>query len=60
MSTLLEKARSYVKIEAETRLKNLDLSAPPNDFIEAFLIQMEQVLCAVIKHVTRWWYCLID
>ncbi|XP_062872845.1 cytochrome P450 2M1-like [Trichomycterus rosablanca] len=42
MLTLVEKAKAYVKAEAETRLKNLDPSLPPHDFIEAFLIQMEQ------------------
>ncbi|XP_060800059.1 cytochrome P450 2M1-like [Neoarius graeffei] len=41
MFSKIEKVRGLIKLEAEARMKTLDLSSPPKDFIEAFLFQIE-------------------
>ncbi|XP_058269287.1 cytochrome P450 2M1-like isoform X2 [Hemibagrus wyckioides] len=42
MLSEVEKAKGLFKLEAEARMKTLDPSSPPKDFIEAFLLQMEE------------------
>ncbi|XP_026780011.3 cytochrome P450 2M1 [Pangasianodon hypophthalmus] len=42
MFSKVEEAKNVFKLEAEARMKTLDPSSPPKDFIEAFLLQMEQ------------------
>uniref|UniRef100_A0AAR2K2K4 Cytochrome P450 2M1-like n=1 Tax=Pygocentrus nattereri TaxID=42514 RepID=A0AAR2K2K4_PYGNA len=39
---IVEEAKASLKIEVEARMKTLDPSSLPRDFIEAFLIQMEE------------------
>ncbi|XP_017347065.1 cytochrome P450 2M1 isoform X2 [Ictalurus punctatus] len=41
MFSKVEKVKGLFKLEAEARMKTLDPSSPPKDFIEAFLLQME-------------------
>lgn len=43
MFSKVNKVKTLFKLEAEARMKALDLSSPPKDFIEAFLLQMEMV-----------------
>lgn len=43
MFSKVEKVRGLIKLEAEARMKELDPSSHPKDFIEAFLFQIEQV-----------------
>lgn len=43
MFATVDKVRALLNLEIEARLKTLDPSAPPQDFIEAFLIRMEEV-----------------
>lgn len=45
MFSKVEKVKGLFKLEAEARMKTLDPSSPPKDFIEAFLLQMEAVKC---------------
>ncbi|XP_041919049.1 cytochrome P450 2M1-like [Alosa sapidissima] len=42
MFALLQDAQAYVKREADTRLKHLDVNSTPQDYIEAFMIKMIQ------------------
>ncbi|XP_066534686.1 cytochrome P450 2M1-like [Hoplias malabaricus] len=42
MFVTVEKVKDFLKLEAEARMKTLDPSLPPQDFIEAFLKQMEE------------------
>ncbi|XP_076832783.1 cytochrome P450 2M1-like [Brachyhypopomus gauderio] len=39
---LHEKVRGFLRLEAEARMKTLDITSPPQDFLEAFLIRMEE------------------
>ncbi|KAF4086128.1 hypothetical protein AMELA_G00102770 [Ameiurus melas] len=41
MFSTVEKAKGLFKLQTEARMKTLDPSSPPKDFIEAFLLQME-------------------
>ncbi|XP_036418627.1 cytochrome P450 2M1-like isoform X1 [Colossoma macropomum] len=42
MFAIMEEAKVSLKLEVEARMKTLDPSLPPQDFIEAFLIRMEE------------------
>ncbi|KAL7831935.1 hypothetical protein AOLI_G00294830 [Acnodon oligacanthus] len=42
MFAVVEEAKASLKLEAEARMKTLDPSLPPQDFIEAFLIRMKE------------------
>ena len=42
MFRILDQAREYVREEAEKRIKSMDPSEP-QDFIEAFLVKMQEV-----------------
>ncbi|KAF5904381.1 cytochrome P450 2M1-like, partial [Clarias magur] len=42
MFSKVEKLKDFLKLEAEARMKTLDPSSHPKDFIEAFLLQMEK------------------
>ncbi|XP_048120007.1 cytochrome P450 2M1-like [Alosa alosa] len=42
MFALLQDTQAYVKREADTRIKHLDVNSTPQDYIEAFMIKMIQ------------------
>lgn len=50
----VERVKALFKLEAEARMKALDSSSPPKDFIEAFLLQREEVKSLFTLHV---YYC---
>lgn len=60
MFSKVEKVKALFKLEAEARIKTLDPSSPPKDFIEAFVLQMEEVkslsIYVVVVYVVKQQY----
>ncbi|XP_035390357.1 cytochrome P450 2M1-like [Electrophorus electricus] len=42
MFKALEKVRAHLRLEVEARMKTLDLTSPPQDFLEACVIKIEE------------------